>query len=991
MADTLDKIIRTYGARIEDCVDFKLLNRMTTWFDPNHIHELDWERVRKLHILGTKRDWESGPPLIDGKQLKRGCYVGETGAWVMLTGPESGEIQRYLNCCPPELKRLFIGHTDIAALALPPLERLLDLHLISNSNLADLSGLDRLPMLEVLELKCFSPSFLLDLTPCSQLHTLALSGSGVTDIRLDQPLDTLRQCAIADAPIQDLNFLCNCPGAEFIGLARLPIRHIPDGIRNMKKLNKLWLWDLSLMDIPDWLPELKLPIGREFTSNICLHNTTIEGVDMSVFDQSQEMIRAWFKARKKEKEGGPLNEIKVVFLGDGSTGKSLTVARLLEDGALPEKFDGEATPGIAIEDRPYTLPDGRNIQVHFWDFGGQEILHCMHRIFLTDRTLYVVMINARNNTQDDQARYWLHNVSSFAPDCPVLLVLNQIDQNPNASINERGLKKQYPALQQVIRLSALNFDRETFNREFTDKLLSQIARFESLGAFFPQNWKQIMDKVRGMEGNYIRGNEFHRICKESGVEERSLCRDLLKWFNDIGVSFCCNANRRLQNYVVLKPEWITNAIYTILWNKRSEAVNGMVDQDEIYRLLSPEEGDDVTQVRSDMTYEPEDVDYVLSITRQFRLSFPIDARHEFIPMLCGADALPEADEFLEESDVIEFRMEYDYLPANVLHRLMVDMRGDLCRDKVWLTGALFHQKFNHVRALVKSEGNILSIYIHASDPGHRAHTYLNTLRSTLEAIHKDMGLKPPKMLAAYTEDGQTEYFSYKQLEGARLNGQVTQYSELFDKMIPIDAILNGTDSRVAAEKEQLLKDLAEICLRMRGKRNLNNASEDERNDDLRDALRYMRYRVSDQTRVGRGGTGRRAGSLDLQLLHEGDMPWTNIEAMNLNGATKKQLRYWENHLDRLMDNYNPAGLPTLFLVSYVNCSADTYHALFSAYAEHMRTYEPPQTQLRHGTLTEVLPLKDQHGFVRATRCTYDRGGTPVTVYHYFVGFTEDQQ
>lgn len=179
---TLNDIVRYYGSNIEECIELDLLNQLTTWFEPEYLHALNWERVRELHILGTVRDWEAGPPIIDAVPLKQGCYVDETGAWVLLTGPDTGAIQQCVDHCPPGLKKLFIGHTNIAALTLPPLKQLYCLQLIHNSNLVDISGLYQLPVLKQLVLYYFGPSFLLDLTPYSQLQQLTVAGTGIAAI-----------------------------------------------------------------------------------------------------------------------------------------------------------------------------------------------------------------------------------------------------------------------------------------------------------------------------------------------------------------------------------------------------------------------------------------------------------------------------------------------------------------------------------------------------------------------------------------------------------------------------------------------------------------------------------------------------------------------------------------------------------------------------------------------------------------------------------------
>jgi small GTP-binding protein len=1007
MDERLLGIVDEYGCSVDQCVDEgrrKLLAELTKRYALSYMWMLDWSRVRYLNIVGAV-DWLG----YWEHELERGCYVDSSGKFVLLVGLKTHEVQKCVDRCTGNLIQLVIACTEIKQLRIPT-QKLKILRLIAEEQLTHIVGLDQLTKLQNLAF-CFSKCDVeLDLTPYPDLRELVLTDSEVRSIRSERILEKLDVCWLQFSQIENVDFLAHCPNVNVLNLDRTGIRRLPEEILQMSKLRLLFAGELKLEELPDWLPELGLTMGRMCGYDIQLDGTTVEGVDMSIFDQSQDMIRAWFAARKKAKcstvsetdnVGGPLRQIKVVFLGDGSTGKSLTVARLLNGGEKPADFDGEATPGIAIADKDYILPDGRDVQVHFWDFGGQEILHSMHRIFLTDRTMYVVMINARNNTQDAQARYWLHNVQSFAPNCPVLLVLNQIDQNPNASVNKRSLKKNYPNLKEIIRLSAFTFNQDKFNREFTHKMLAQIAEFKSLDAFFPAEWTKTMERVRQMKGNYIKGSEFKQICHECGVEGDRLRLDLLKWFHDIGVSFCCGKTRRLLDYVVLNPEWITNGIYTIIWNKHDKAANGMVDREEIYRLLNPGEGDDIQQVRSDMTYELSDVDFVLDVSRKFRLSFRMDDEKEFIPMLCDANALPEADTFPEEPGVLEFRMEYDYLPLNVVHRLMVDMRRDLQKDKVWLTGALLRQQYNGVQALVKTEGDVLSIYIKAADRAHKAHTYLNTIRGALDAIHRDMGLKEPATMVAYNEDGEKDYFPYETLEGARRYGQLTQYSNKFRRLIPIEDILNGTDSQVEEKKLALLRDIAKACMQLQSNRNLvcvqksdgklSAVAEDDRNDVLRDALRNMGYHVADQTHLGTGSTGIRAGSLDMQLLHEDNLPWTAIEALNITGASESHMKYWDNHLEKLMNNYDPTGLPTLFLLTYVNCKADRYHGMFSAYTERMRQVFPSNCELRHGTLTDVLPLGQQHGSLRVTRCTYDRCGTPVTVYHYFVGFIRDKE
>ncbi len=83
----------------------------------------------------------------------------------------------------------------------------------------------------------------------------------------------------------------------------------------------------------------------------------------------------------------PLNRVRAIFIGYGDAGKT-SVIRVLHD---EEVSAGEQamTPGIEIREWP--VPD-TDITAHFWDFGGQVMVHAAHQLFLRDSCLYVLVI-----------------------------------------------------------------------------------------------------------------------------------------------------------------------------------------------------------------------------------------------------------------------------------------------------------------------------------------------------------------------------------------------------------------------------------------------------------------------------------------------------------------------------------------------------------------------------------------------------------------------
>ena len=863
---------------------------------------------------------------------------------------------------------------------------------VPGSRIGDADFLQYLPNLEHLRLRSGErikfPAWL----PLAKLTHLDLSGARLWELPRLRCFGGLTHLDLSGTSQISLDKTAFPDTLVSLDLSMTQLREIPDGIRKLDRLQYLGLRNLELTQLPHWLPALNLPFSTDYAGRgISLFGSEIRGVDMSIFDQPREVIVEWFEERRKAAAGGPLNEVKVVFLGDGDAGKSHTIARLLNDGGAPENFDGNSTPGIAITDKSYSM-DGREVRVHFWDFGGQEILHSMHRMFLTKRTLYVILINARYDTQDDRARYWLHNVRSFAGTAPVLLVLNKMDQNPNASVNETDLRSICPGLTEVVKLSAKYDDQETFNARFTEVLKRRIGAMENLDFFFPASWTRAKQHLLDMTDNYIRGSDYAAICDECGVtDEGGLRRSLLSWFHDLGVSICYGGNARLRDYVILRPNWITNAVYAILFNNHPDTRNGIISHDAVFEMIQPsgEAADPYRRTDPAERYTQAEIDYILGVTRKFRLSFRVGDAHEFIPMLCRRESLPIAAEYAADPNALAFRMTFDYLPGNVLHRLMVELRQDLDTTQVWRTGAHFVQKSSGLSAVVKSEGDTLLLFVRGAKQSHRPNTYLCILKDAIDHIVKDMNLARPFNEVMYRLEGKTQAFDYDELVESLEYGETTRYSRVHRRRLKIEDILNQTGRQPDEARKKLVEDMIAVCGQMQANRQNRNACEDDRNTYIRDLLRAKGYFVADQTLSGKAVGGKRAGELDLQILDGSDRPWTLCEAMNLSGKGGSQMEYWNAHLQKLLGCYDANGLPFLFLISYVDGGAEKFGELAAAYYEHLRFYSSGEYTLQAAEpLTAGGIYREQNQYIQTARCIYDREGFPTTVYHIFVRMGE---
>ena len=115
-----------------------------------------------------------------------------------------------------------------------------------------------------------------------------------------------------------------------------------------------------------------------------------------------------------------LNELKLLAVGNETVGKT-SLLRYLIDGKARDPNEAR-TPGILQHEKILTQewsPSDCRVQLNVWDFGGQEMMRGTHRFFLTERSLYLLVLEDRQ--QDDQraVHEWMKTIRNRGGDSPV--------------------------------------------------------------------------------------------------------------------------------------------------------------------------------------------------------------------------------------------------------------------------------------------------------------------------------------------------------------------------------------------------------------------------------------------------------------------------------------------------------------------------------------------------------------------------------------------
>lgn len=585
----------------------------------------------------------------------------------------------------------------------------------------------------------------------------------------------------------------------------LQIKALPDWLSQLSSLEQLDLSFCKLHHIPVsiiqmWLSQKilftdKKPDSYWFgTKFINLYRTTLATQPVSLFFQSPELIQAYCDALKKR-----ISDAKVIFLGHGEAGKTHTILRILSQGKHLVKGP-EPTDGIDIRTFATEYHDAA-MSIRFWDFGGQEIMHSMHRCFLTGRCLYVVVVSNRDNSQPltQKAEYWLRNIESFAKGCPVLLAVNKNYGNPNTAINTEGWHEKYHLIGQPIEYNArgtgqnIEHEAEEF-QHLTEIICREAHKLDSVGMDFPETWYNIREEliIRGEKARYsgmkdsyfISKEEYRQICHDHGEHDPNIQKWLLEWFNDMGVCFSYHMDKatgkELEKYQILNPEWLTNAIYIIVNVGKFQADNGKLHERTIYLMLNNDEiSKDNRVIKDHVEYGEEAVKSILQIMRKFNLSLPYEQNpgFEFIPGICG-EKKPAGFDICHYSHTLCYEMDYVYLPENVVHQLMLRCGAF---DQIYRRGFRLDLPHEQLSAVVDmgTSSSQLAIKIFYGD-GVNPLNFINWLKGNLSEINQNMGFSPKEFVIA-EQNGKRAKIPLRFVIDAQVDGDMwVKYSAMED-------------------------------------------------------------------------------------------------------------------------------------------------------------------------------------------------------------------
>lgn len=175
--------------------------------------------------------------------------------------------------------------------------------------------------------------------------------------------------------------------------------------------------------------------------------------------------------------------------------------------------------------------------------------------------------------------------------------------------------------------------------------------------------------------------------------------------------------------------------------------------------------------------------------------------------------------------------------------------------------------------------------------------------------------------------------------------------------------------------KKFIDNLYKICVKLQGNSKYIDASEDERNDYIRDMLDHREeYVIKDQTRRGLSSSGVSSGEIDI-LVEKDSYPFTVVEALILKSLNKD---YLGKHLDKIY-TYDTTGDHFNVCLVYAECR--DFASFWEKYCDFVKQYKYPYPLI---TSDETIDQKYAGSEIRIMTTTHNRSGKLTRLYHICV-------
>lgn len=553
------------------------------------------------------------------------------------------------------------------------------------------------------------------------------------------------------------------------------LKALPAQIGMLANLKLLNVSNNKLYSFPDSLRGLPKLDKFKVLGNYSL------GLPAEVLGAEPEKIFDFFFRSSKRRR---LNEAKILLVGQGGVGKTSLVNRLL-DGSFDEH---EAkTDGIRVRD--WSVGNEEKIILNVWDFGGQEIMHATHQFFLTKRSLYILVLDARAGERESNIHYWLEMISIYGAHSPVIVVLNKSEEHYE-KLDEHRLHLDYGSHVNFAGFHNISCKTGYGIKELKHQIENAVRSMPHVSDYLPEDYFAVKEQMEILAKNtdFITEEEYAAACTANGVVAQDEQMRLLRFLHDLGcVLHYDDPDQRyhVHDTRVLNPAWVTGGVYQILNDSQIlRKGDGIVQRSDLMRLLDAKR------------YPTHRYRFLIEIMKKYDLciEIPDDAGKVLVPELLSKNEPDVGWLQVGSRDVLDFQYHYTVLPRGLVPRFIVRTQHLLTQlQTLWRAGTVL--SIEECRVLVRGDIRTSKVFIQIQGPSKNRRRALSVIRDAFSAVHKSYGDLGAEEKIPLPRDPEAPPIDYRHLIKLELSNVEEYLFEKAQRPYNIRELLDGIDER----------------------------------------------------------------------------------------------------------------------------------------------------------------------------------------------------
>ena len=258
----------------------------------------------------------------------------------------------------------------------------------------------------------------------------------------------------------------------------------------------------------------------------------------------------------------------------GSSRKGRGLGLLSRTSSLTATHPSQDNGGITVS----TWEANDKLEFSCWDFSGETLTHSAHQIFLSSRSIYIIVFNVLHPNYS-QIEYWLQQIELTSNYISyIILVGTHSDesectkthiQQVTQQINEQFISRFY----QITGIFVVSNSTKSGIQPLVNCILNDIVRKHTLlTRQIPGAWHALDQAIQSMKSSAIqivRQHEFESMAKKYGITF-DLLDQTKEFLRDVGTLVNFHDQPGDSGIYVIDPMWLSDVLSCLFDENRNQ-------------------------------------------------------------------------------------------------------------------------------------------------------------------------------------------------------------------------------------------------------------------------------------------------------------------------------------------------------------------------------------------------------------------------------------